>query len=192
MSTAPVWEQFTRDPRLDQHAHLRASDRDRDVVREQLSTAYAEGRIDRDELDERTEAVTGAKTLGQLAPLLRDLVPAAGAAPAVSTHAVPGDLHAEAERRYRQQRRQALLAFLTPTLICWVVWFLVLVGASGPEFPWPVFVTLGTGVRYGQLVVGRRDAVAGIEQRLVRREARRLEARQRRERRRGTGPSALG
>lgn len=189
MSTAPVWEQFTRDPRLEQHAHLRASDRDRDVVRDQLSTAYAEGRISDAELDERTDAVSRAKTLGELAPLLRDLVPASGTSYAVAARPAHGDLHAEAERRYRRRRHQALLAFLTPTLICWVVWFLVLVGAHGPEFPWPVFVTLGTGVRYGQLVVGRRETVAGIEHGLVRREAKRLHTRQRRERRRGAPPS---
>ena len=188
MSAAPVWEQFTRDPRQQEHAHLRASDHDRDVVREQLSAAYAEGRISDGELDERTDTVSGARTLGELAPLLRDLVPATGPAYAVATRPAPGDLHAEAERRYRQRRQQALAGFLTPTLICWVIWLLVLLGGDGTSFPWPVFVTLGTGVRYGQLVLGRRDAVAGIEHGLVRRETRRLEARERRERRRGAPP----
>lgn len=191
MSAAPVWEQFTRDPRQEQHAHLRASDRDRDLVRDQLSTAYAEGRISDDELEERTEAVGAAKTLGELGPLLRDLVPASGPSYAVVTRPAPGDLHAEAERRYRQRRHQALVGFLTPTLICWTIW-LVLLAGDGTSFPWPVFVTLGTGVRYGQLVLGRREAVAGIEHGLVRRETRRLEARERRERRRGAGPASSG
>ncbi len=40
--------------------------------------------------------------------------------PLVATR--PGGFRAEAEHRYRQQRQNALVGFLTPTLICWVIW----------------------------------------------------------------------
>ena len=54
-------------------AELRASDADRERVAELLRDAYAEGRLDAEEHAERIGAAYGAKTLGELAPLTRDL-----------------------------------------------------------------------------------------------------------------------
>ena len=45
-----LWRRFEHDPRDPAYAGMRASDRDRAVVHDALSEAYAEGRIDRDEL----------------------------------------------------------------------------------------------------------------------------------------------
>ncbi|MGW2397943.1 DUF1707 SHOCT-like domain-containing protein [Kitasatospora sp. NPDC001664] len=59
-------------------AELRASDADRERVAELLRDAYAEGRLTVEEHSERIELAYGAKTLGDLAPLTRDL-PAPGA-----------------------------------------------------------------------------------------------------------------
>lgn len=52
---------------------LRASHSDRDQVVETLSDAAAEGRLTPEELDERVERALGARTLGELAALTRDL-----------------------------------------------------------------------------------------------------------------------
>ncbi|MFI6443286.1 DUF1707 domain-containing protein [Kitasatospora sp. NPDC050543] len=60
--TAPVAE-----------ADMRASDADRERIAELLRDAYAEGRLSVDEHAERIEAAYSAKTLGELAPLTRDL-----------------------------------------------------------------------------------------------------------------------
>ncbi len=54
--------------------NLRASDADRDQVIQVLSTAYADGRLTREEHDERLEAVIASKTFDDLVPLTRDLV----------------------------------------------------------------------------------------------------------------------
>jgi hypothetical protein len=54
--------------------HLRASDADRDQVAEVMSTAFAEGRLSRDEYDERLDALLTAKTFDDLVGLTRDLV----------------------------------------------------------------------------------------------------------------------
>ncbi|MEV6975109.1 DUF1707 domain-containing protein [Kitasatospora sp. NPDC093806] len=54
-------------------AEIRASDADRERVAELLRDAYAEGRLDVEEHAERIEAAYSAKTLGELAPLTRDL-----------------------------------------------------------------------------------------------------------------------
>ena len=55
--------------------NLRASDADRDQVTAVLSTAYAEGRITREEHDERLDQVMRAKTFDDLVPITSDLVP---------------------------------------------------------------------------------------------------------------------
>lgn len=79
--------------RPNQHAHLRASDTDRDQVVDVLREALMSGRLTQDEHAERLEQTLQAKTLGELEPVTRDLVvpgqamPAAG--PASSTSPVP-------------------------------------------------------------------------------------------------------
>ena len=78
--------------------NLRASDTDRDKVATVLSTAYAEGRITRDEHDERLDAVMRARTFDDLVPITSDLVPLAPATPSAQSP-LPGrgarrsDLH---------------------------------------------------------------------------------------------------
>ncbi|PYC72080.1 hypothetical protein C7C46_25910 [Streptomyces tateyamensis] len=62
-------------------ADLRASDADRERIAELLRDAYAEGRLSVEEHSERIEAAYTARTLGELAPLTRDL-PSHPAAPA--------------------------------------------------------------------------------------------------------------
>jgi hypothetical protein len=54
--------------------NLRASDADRDQVATLLGTAYAEGRLSKDEHDERLEQLLRAKTFDDLLPLTADLV----------------------------------------------------------------------------------------------------------------------
>jgi hypothetical protein len=61
--------------------NLRASDADRDQVAAVLSTAYAEGRLTREEHDERLEQLLGAKTFDELIPITSDLVPPSPPAP---------------------------------------------------------------------------------------------------------------
>lgn len=56
------------------NAGLRASDADRAQVADVLSAAYAEGRLTRDEHDERIDQAMAAKTFDELIPVTRDLV----------------------------------------------------------------------------------------------------------------------
>ncbi len=81
--------------------HLRASDADRDQVAEVLSTAFVEGRLSREEHDERLDALLRARTFDDLVGLTRDLVvvgtqPAApvavGQTYAVDTSVASGDV----------------------------------------------------------------------------------------------------
>ena len=52
---------------------IRASDADRERVTARLRDHFAEGRLTREELDERVTAALNAKTLGDLRPLMTDL-----------------------------------------------------------------------------------------------------------------------
>jgi hypothetical protein len=52
---------------------MRASDADRDRVADALREAYAEGRLDVDEHNERIDLAYRAKTFGELSPLVSDL-----------------------------------------------------------------------------------------------------------------------
>lgn len=166
MPGGTVWDRFTLDPRHAENARLRASDADRDVVSDLLGTAYAEGRLTPEELDERSDQVTQSRTLGELPPIIDDLVATTGA---VATR--PGGLRAEAEHRYRQQRTNAFWGFLTPTLICWAIWF-----AIGGGFPWPIFVTIASGAKFVQLVTTPSDSITAIERDLEKKERKRLQA----------------
>ena len=70
--------------------HLRASDSDRDQVSTVLSTAFAEGRLTREEYDDRVDHLLQAKTFDDLVGLTRDLVVVGTPSPA-ATAAVPAD-----------------------------------------------------------------------------------------------------
>jgi uncharacterized protein DUF1707 len=71
--------------------NLRASDADRDQVATLLSTAYAEGRLTKDEHDERLEQLLQAKTFDDLVPLTADLVVVAPTRPPAPTSNVAID-----------------------------------------------------------------------------------------------------
>lgn len=55
------------------HDEIRIGDAERDAVMVALHDHFAEGRLDRGELDERLDAVLSAKTRGDLRTLVKDL-----------------------------------------------------------------------------------------------------------------------
>jgi hypothetical protein len=169
VTAANPWEDFTEDPRRPETARLRASDRDRAVVLGVLTDGFAEGRITRQEYDERAGAATTAKTLGQLPELILDLVP-------LTVRPSQEDLQALAVQHWEATLRHAVTWMLVPSLVCWAIWL-----ASGwgqgegfePGFAWPVLVTLWTGLRLVR--------VATHKEQMVLEERRRLEKRRRKE-----------
>jgi hypothetical protein len=174
VASTSVWDDFEFDPRSAQHGALRASDADRDVVHRVLGGAYADGRITREEFDERSEAVLGARTLAELPVLISDLVPVSGL-PAPRTVPAPdvASLQSRAEAAYRRDVREAAWGFVSASIICWVIWGVTSAGG----FPWPVFVMLGTGMHLLRLLVMRGDQVEEQRKRLERTERKALEQR---------------
>jgi hypothetical protein len=70
-------------------AAMRAGDRDRDAVVQQLQEAFADGRLDDDEFDQRTRAALTARLTSDLDVLTRDL-PATSGAPRSVTPSTAG------------------------------------------------------------------------------------------------------
>lgn len=167
MESSAFWSSFQHDPRDTANAQLRASDRDRDIVTGLLGDAFAEGRLDRGEFDERSAQASRIKTLADVPALVSDLV---SRAPATLS---PTALRSEAERRYRADRRSAL-TYATPAIICWIVWAWVLVAGHGTAFPWPIFVTLGTAMPAIRLWMNPEDHIRARMRRLEKRQMREL------------------
>ena len=169
MTTGSVWREFEHDPRDPQYAGIRASDRDRAVVHDVLAAAYAEGRLDREEFDERTASITAAKTYAELLPPIRDLT--ADAVPARFTPVPSGDLERQARLYYNEKLREAIFGFLIPNLIVWAIWFM-----SGHDgFVWPIFVLIPTGANVARVVGNRRSIIEARVEKLQRRQAKELE-----------------
>src|ERR1022692_4387551 len=74
------------------YGQMRASDRDRDSANSLLQVAYAEGRLTKDEYDDRTGRLLRSQTYGQLQALTADLpghFPGTRMAPQVVQDALP-------------------------------------------------------------------------------------------------------
>jgi Domain of unknown function (DUF1707) len=146
------------------------------VVLDVLAEGYADGRLDKEEYDDRAERTARAKTLGELPDLIADLVPVSWVRP-------PDELHRQAVEAWRRQRRRALAGLLGgASLICWVIWIATSFSDGGfhPYFPWPIFVMLGTGANLGRVLANKQDMIAEEQRRLERKEREALEARRRR------------
>jgi hypothetical protein len=147
------WESFRLDPRQDGNASMRASDADRELVRTVLVDAYGDGRLTREEYDERLNDLYGSRTLGELPPLVADLM-ASGSPTAVPAALQPADLRARGARKWRREVEESLAGFLFPSTICVVIWIVV-----GGGFFWPVFPIVFLGLNLLKTVVQRESAI---------------------------------
>ena len=174
-----VWGAFALDPRDPAAAPLRASDADREVIHGVLAEAFATGRLDRGEYDERSTSVLAARTLGELPPIVSDLVPSlpvrtsSGRVPLVA--ASTSDIRKRAEENYEEARRNAIFGFVGPTIICWTIWTVTMFGG----FPWPAIVMAATFLNLLRTVTSRKEIVAEEIRRLEKKQARELEKKQR-------------
>jgi hypothetical protein len=148
------WESFRLDPRQPGHASMRASDADREVVLGVLAGAYADGRLTREEYDDRLNTLYGSRTLGEVPALVVDLVPADGPsmAPAPLLRA---DLRTRGARKWRRDVEESFAGFLVPSVICTVIWIAFTSGA----FFWPIFPMLFLGLNLVKTVVQRESVI---------------------------------
>ena len=162
------WDRFEHDPRSAHAAGLRASDRDRDVALEVLGEAFADGRLTREEYDDRAGAVASAKTLGELPPQLEDLIPRAGELVAPrGTSLSATSVHQQAVQRWTKDRREAVTGLITVSLVCWTIWAVVMPGG----FLWPLFPMLAQAVVVVRTLLQKQDIVERHERKIVQRRA---------------------
>ncbi len=139
-----------------------------------LTQAFADGRLDRPEFDERADAVTAARTLGELTPVVSDLV-LVDAPRASDGRLLPGGvLQEKAVAKWRADRREAVWTMVMASTICWVIW----AATSGFGFPWPLFVMLGTGLNLARVQFLRANQIEEEKARLERKQAKQLRRRQ--------------
>lgn len=151
------WTRFRLDPRQADNARMRASDADREVVRAVLTDAFADGRLTREEHEERVGTLLEARTLGELPALVDDLVVAEPAADEPGAN-LPETLRfrEQGAAAYRKELQEAVATFLMVSLITWGIWMFT----SAPDgHPWPIYPMLflivnlvGTGVRREAIV----------------------------------------
>jgi hypothetical protein len=151
---AAFWESFRLDPRQPGYAPMRASDADREVVRAVLAEAYADGRLTREEYDDRLNTLYASRTLGDMPALVTDLVPPDGpvTAPAALQSA---DLRTRGARKWRKDVEESFAAFLVPAVICTVIWIAV----TGRGLFWPAFPMLFLGLNLIKTVVQRESVI---------------------------------
>jgi hypothetical protein len=177
-----VWSSFDHDPRQPATAGLRASDRDREVIRTVLASAYADGRLDRVEFDERSEAITAARTLGDIPPVIADLVPVRTLVHPRSgslVDASPSELHRLAEAHWLSERRNAIVGFFGASLVCWAIWLATSwEGSFEPYFPWPLIVMAASLANVIRTQVTKADAIRDEVRRLEKKQAKQLKAKE--------------
>ncbi|WP_148612989.1 DUF1707 SHOCT-like domain-containing protein [Nocardioides rubriscoriae] len=165
-----LWSTFPLDPRDRAHAGLRASDEDRDRITGVLTSAFADGRLERDELEERMADVAAARTLGELPPLVSDLVPLKPPAivrPSSLAPLSPAEIHDRAVETWHSRRRSAVFSFLTVLVVTGFV--------ASFDIYWPLAFAALSLLNLGRVLASRDE--------IVRDEARRLEKKQARQQR---------
>jgi hypothetical protein len=112
---------------------LRIGDADRELVADRLRTAAGEGRLAPEELEERLEAAFGARTEGDLTPLVADLPPD-------PARRRPARSHRRGGHRLGRGHGE-LRAYVATSILLVAIWAL-----TGAGYFWPVWPILGWGV----------------------------------------------
>jgi hypothetical protein len=118
---------------------LRAGDADRDDVIIVLREAFAEGRLDQAEFEDRLGRAQIAKTYADLTALTVDLPPNNEAVPERSTlRLTTGDVErAEKERR---DMKAAWASWLGVGVLVNIIWFATWMGSGPAPYYWPIWV----------------------------------------------------
>jgi hypothetical protein len=123
------WNQWAnphgRSPGGGAQSDLRIGDAERSEMIETLSKHFADGRLDENEMRERVEAATAARTRGDLSGLLNDLPP-------LSPQNGPGPVMIR--RRRHRVLTFLLVAFIALSVAGWL--------AAPWHFPWVLFFIL--------------------------------------------------
>jgi len=139
------WNAFSADPRDPLYQQLRASDADRSQASTMLAGAYAEGRLDSDEYEQRLDQVRSSKSLGELVPVLADVIVAPGGQPSQGSGGIKfapsGEVRGQPGMIGMFPRWWIGLAILFN-----VIWLLTCLTAGRLIYYWPMWPMLGTAI----------------------------------------------
>jgi hypothetical protein len=137
---------------------IRAGNADRERVVAQLNAAFAEGRLDVAELDERVAAAYAAKTLGELVPLTADLPvgqqAGRSAAPVARAYRVPAPAGAPSPAVRWAPVTGALGLFLVNV----VIWGAISLGTGELIYFWPIWTAIPLALALVGMIAGAGDA----------------------------------
>jgi hypothetical protein len=133
---------------------LRAGHEDREKVVAQLNSAFAEGRLEVGELDERVAQAYAAKTMGDLVPLTADLpAPYASAAIRRAAQSRPPAVP-EAHASAPALRWAPVGAGLGLFLLNVVIWGAVSLGTGDLVYFWPIWTAIPMALALIGIVAG--------------------------------------
>jgi len=118
---------------------LRAGDEDRDRVVGVLREAFAEGRLDQAEFEDRLGRAQIAKTYADLAPLTADLPPS-DIVGSKSPTLEPDDQTLEQDRKERREIKSAWASWLGVGVLVNIIWFATWMGSGPAPYYWPIWV----------------------------------------------------
>lgn len=167
------WSGFSADPRDPEAAFIRATDADRDHALVVVQEAYADGRLTRAEFDARSADVLGLRTLGEVVPLLGDLVVSTPLARRSSGAA--SSIQAEAARVYQRELHDARNGWIFVTTLCVVIWGATSIAGGGVYFFWPIFPCIGVGIGFFSILLNRESRTEAIEDKIAEKRRRRRE-----------------
>jgi len=134
------WTVFSADPRDPRYQHLRASDSDRSQAASVLAGAYGEGRLDSDEYEQRLNQAMSSKSLGELVPVLADVIVVPG-----QPSAAPGPTFAPSGE-VRRQPGMFPRWWIGLAILFNVIWLLTCLTAGRLIYYWPMWPMLGTAI----------------------------------------------
>lgn len=139
----------------------RASDDDREKMASRLRDAHTDGRLSVEEFQTRLDGVYGARTYGELEPLVRDIPIMRAPAPApADAPAVPDREPTAQPARVRTRGDKAMgiawAVWASVVAINLVVWFLVSVTGAEAAYFWPMWVAGPWGAVLVSIDVVRR------------------------------------
>ncbi len=136
------WSGFSADPRNPQYQQLRASDADRTKASGMLADAYAEGRLDNDEYNQRLDQVMSSKSLGELVPVLSDITPeAVGQQSAPQAYAPSSDGGAKPGWLSHFPRWWISMAVMLN-----LIWLMTVLTSGHMIYYWPMWPMVGTAI----------------------------------------------
>lgn len=143
MSLQPFnpYPEFSADPRNPANGQLRANDADRDVLTRVLADSYAAGQLDDAEYADRLEQSMRVKLIGQLSPVISDLV-VVDAPPAAPP--VPAPQQSKAVKGWQTARTISVRSWVGLAVLFNLIWLFSSLGAGHAIYYWPMWPMLGT------------------------------------------------